>query len=285
MGISIAPGVAYGFPFVPIVSPGNGRARDYSFPEPGFLVPNLTQQVSGQRQGNGGEGGPTFARTVYTADPGTPTGPVALNGVSMIAIVSGAAAGQAYSFGGSLFPRLSPSLITADDQAFTRVIWNMCAGNAPGAANTDFGGYIVQPGSSTPDMRLMSGGILGFGFQISALGVGGINLVIRGPNGLITLNLPTLDSSILHALEMLILPGTRTNYAQLQAFADGVPIVLPALSSSWAPGTNLPPLAIVGNRLGFSPGVINNCLAGANLLLNATAGLRVMTAPTLQDLY
>lgn len=285
MGISISPGVAYGAPYVPIASPGDGRFRDYSFPEPAYLVPTLTQQVSGARQGNGGELGPTFARTIYTADPGQPTGPVASLGISVIAILSGAAAGQSFSFGGSLFPRLNPSLISNDEQSYTRVIWNMAIGNPPGGAATDVGGYIVQPGSSTPDMRVRAGGINGFGFQFSSMGVGGINFIIRGPNGLVTQNIPGLDSSFLHVLELYILPGTRTSFAQLQVFADGAPVVLPALSSSWAPGTNLPPLAINGNRLGFSPGVINNCGAAANVLLNATAGLRVITAPTFQDLF
>lgn len=285
MGTSIAPGVAYGGPFAPVTAPGAGRTRDYSFPEPGFLVPTLTQPVAGQRQGNGGEVGPTFARTIYTADPGQPTGPVASLGVSVIAILSGAAAGQGFGFAGSLYPRLVPNLISYDDQAFTRVIWNMCIGNPPGGANTDVGGFIVTPAASAPDMRVMANATNGFGFQFSSMGVGGINFVTRGANGLVTTNIPGLDSSFLHALELIIIPGTRTSYAQLQCFADGVPVILPALSSSWAPGTNLPLLAVNANRLGFAPGVINNCLAVTNLLLNATAGLRVVTAPTYQDLF
>jgi hypothetical protein len=197
-----------------------------------------------------------------------------------MAVPSGAAAGQGFACI-CLQPRLNPSFITTDDLAFTRIIWvGMAMGNPVGGAATDVGGYVIQANSATPDMRLMSGGIPGFGFQFPTQST--IQFVIRGPNGLVTLAIPQISDLLLHTYELRILPSTRANYATLQAFVDGVPLALPALSSSWAPGTNLPPLLIVGGKLGFAPGLVNNCLASANLLINQ---LRVIQAPTLQDCF
>jgi hypothetical protein len=278
MGIS----VALGGPFSAVSQPGAGRYRDYCFPEPAFLVASLTQTVSGRRPGSDGSTGfPLFGRAVYTADPGSNIlGPTAYNGVNVATMLSGAAAGQSNACI-CLVPRLNPSFIATDEIAYTRIIWLMAIGNAPGAVNTDFGGYVVQAASATPDMRLMSGGILGFGFQFPSLT--SVQFVVRGPNGLVTLAMPSItDSTILHAYELRILPPTSTQFAQLQAFVDGAPLALPALSASWAVGTNLPPLAILGGKLGFAVGAVNNSLAAANLLIQQ---LRVINAPTLADLF
>lgn len=276
MGTSLA--VALGGQFSSIVSPGAGRYRDLSFPEPAWLAATLAQTVSGVRPGsNGATGFPLFAKTVYTADPGTPTGPVASLGINVMAILSGAAAGQGYCCI-CLQPRLVPTPITVDEIAFTRIIWIMACGNPPANATTDIGGYVVIPNSATPDMRVM-GGISGFGFQFSSMTTP--QFVAQGPNGRILT--PTAINDInYHAYELRIIPSTRTQYAQLQAFIDDVPFPLPALSSSWAPGTNLPSPSITANKVGFGVGVINNCLASCNLLINQ---VRIIQAPTLQDCF
>ena len=279
MGTALA--VALGNPFNASPLPGAGRWRDYCFPEPAFLGPTLNQQQAGIRPAsNGATAFPIFARTVYTADPGQPTGPVMFNGVNVMAVLSGAAAGQGFACT-CIQPRLTPTPLTVDDMAFNRIVFiGMGMGNPPGGAATDVGGYVVIPNSGTPDMRVMSGGISGFGFQFPTQST--VQFVIRGPNGLVTLAIPQINDLLLHTYEMRILPSTRTAYAQLQVFVDFVPLALPALSSSWAPGTNLPSIAITSNRMGFAPGLINNCLASANLLINQ---LRVIQAPTLQDCF
>lgn len=282
MGITISPGVQYGAPFQAILAPGAGRYRDYCFPEPGYVVANLTQQVSGQRQGNGGEAGPTFARALYTADPGTPP-PFVYNGVNTLVINATAGpAGQSFCFG-CLCPRLAPSFITTDDCAVTRMYWIMAINQPPANANTDFGGYVMQVNSATPDMRLIAG-IPGFGFQYASMSI--VNFRIQGPNGLITIPLTAapFDCSLLHIFELRLIPSTSVQWAFLQAFIDSVPVSLgAALNSSWAPGTNLPPLAISGGKLAFGPGVINNSLQGVGSLL--LQQLRVISAPTFQDLF
>lgn len=278
MGTSLA--VQFGGPYSATQLAGTGRFRDFSFPEPAYLQGSLSQTVAGQRQAAvGATAAPLFAKSVYTADPGSPTGPVAFNGVSVMAILSGAAAGQSFACG-CLCPRLNPSAITVDEFAYTRIIWIMALGNPPSGAATDVGGWVVPFASATPDMRSVAGGISGFGFQFQSMSQ--VQFFTRGPNGLVTTAIPAMTDVNLHAYELRILPPTRTQYAQLQAFLDGAPIALPALSSSWAPGTNLMPLAISANRVGFAPGVINNCGASANLLVQAH---KTIVAPTFADLF
>lgn len=163
----------------------------------------------------------------------------------------------------------------------TRIIWAFCGSGTAPAAGADFGLEIVQPASGL-GQRILTDAVNGFGFRLADANT--LQFITRGPNGLITVNL-VVDTTTWHVLDLRIVSasGTPTGGgagpdATLTVRLDGQVLNLGTLNSSWAAGTNLPPVTASGGTMGWMPTLVWN----PNPINNSwTYQLRFIQAPSL----
>lgn len=264
------------------VSPGAGRFQDWMWPDPqAYGGINIGTGVR-QRNGLGA------AAVATTTALGGGTAPIAavIAGVECAQILSAAAgpAGVAFRFvnAGLSHIKTSKSNINpiADDQACKRFLINMAGGGIAIGAG-DFGFQVTR--NSAGAGRIVGDANDGFGLQIQNGNV--INFIVRGPNGLIApvaLTGAPFDTTAWHTYDFLIIDATSTNEASLSLKIDNVPVALPALSASWAIGTNLPPAALTGGLVGFTPVVVSDSKNNNGFFVQQ---LRMITAPTSDALF
>lgn len=145
-----------------------------------------------------------------------------------------------------------------DDIAVTRIVWTFCgSGIAPGAG-LDMGLEISQLGGAAAAKRILVDATNGFGWRLADANV--LQWIVRGPNGLVTLNVTAapFDLTIWHTLDMRITSATSTDEASLTVLLDNAPVNLGVLNSSWAAGTNLPPIAQLAATVGYVPNLVCN---------------------------
>ncbi len=165
------------------------------------------------------------------------------------------------------------------DDAVIRIYAVMATGQIP-AANRNVGLQIVSNVAGVvPD--LMGGGVNGFGLNLDNTGTW--QWTCRGPNGLVQSPIPNSDPVNWHAYEIRIVQPVGAIAASLSLLIDNVPVALPALSSSWAAGTNLPAAATGAGRNGFAVYGVADFHVNASLAFRANQGIRIIQAPTLQD--
>ena len=255
------------------LSAGAGRLFDWVWPD----VFSHDANISAAVRPRNGQGDPSvgLGETVAIAGGSTVTAGV-LNGV-WVASFNVGGAGQATCFrfpnAGFFHVKTSKNNIPPglDDTSAKRLITIMAAFAAP-AAGQDFGIQYVRRANN----GIQQTGNDGWGVNLTSLA--NAQFIVRGPNGLITQNF-AVNTAVLHAYEFRILDATATTDASLQFLIDGVPQALAPLSSSWGPGTNLPPEAAVASVTGWQPLLIPNSGTGPNALF--VNQQRVILAPTL----
>lgn len=263
------------------VPPGAGRFRDWMWPDPGNLD-NPPTSFTSNRLGTTLVGTNPVAATLGFGG-GTTTLAATINGIDCAQIVSTAAAGAGYRFDNTMIAHIKTTLnsvpFQCDDEQCFRVFCTMALQNPP-TPGTDYGFEMVQ-GSGTG--RILQEALNGFGFQLQTANI--VNLIVRGPLGLLTVALTAapFDTTQFHTYELRITSASSNLDAGLAVLIDNVPVAgLPVTVTSWAAGTGLPASALVGGRVGFRAAVYN--VSGINNAL-FVARLRFMSAPTMQGTF
>ena len=243
-----------------MLSSGAGRMRDYAWPSPPSLctggAANLAVRLGGEAfvnnpivtaVGFGGGGSTTGALVNGVAMADMPSTAVALNGVAWFAANAG------------FNIRTAPQLYgpDADQESAFRCIFIMAA-QFGGGGGFDIGGGVCMARQS--NCRPLADNENGIFIRIGGANVA--QLVIRGQNGLVTQALTSapFDTTQLHSYELRIVSaGVQAGaYAQLQVLIDAAVVPgLPAISTSWAPGTNLPANQRNGTQMGYFPTMHN----------------------------
>lgn len=225
---------------------GAGRSFDYRYPDPFQLAAtaNMRSRV---------EGG-TSPRAATSSGNGIGTGTT--EGADVITMPSSVTAGCYLGFP-PIHPRTTKSAIVSDDVfGAIRIIVTMCGSGTAIAANTDCGFQIVKPLDGTI-AGIYSSAWNGFGWQL--IDAATAQLIVRGPNGLVTQNF-ALDTTKLHTYQLDIASATPTVEASLTWKIDGAELQgVSALNKSWAAGTNLPGASTSAfPKFGFLPQAWNN---------------------------
>lgn len=206
--------------------------------------------------------------------------PVAVNaGVACVRMPCGpGAVGVAFRVPMLMLLRTTKQFISAayDDQAVYRYVWMFAGDGVAANAGQDFGLEFIQTGAAG-GARILADVGFGFGFRVADANV--LQFIARGPNGLVTtpFTAAPFNTALWHTLDLRIKSATDTSEATLDLRLDDQVVNLGPANSSWAPGTNLPPSALVGAQVGFEAQLVS---AAGNVNNLYTHQLRFMTAPT-----
>lgn len=247
---------------------GAGRSFDYRWPDPFQLAASANMRARI-------EGG-TSPRAATSSGNGIGTATV--EGADVVTLASSLTAGCYLGFP-PIHPRTTKSAI-ALDQFFgaIRLVCTMCGSGTTIAGATDCGFQIVKPLDGTIS-GLYASTWNGFGYQL--IDAATVQLVVRGPNGLVTQNV-ALDTTKLHTYQFDIVSATPTAEATLAWIIDGTAVPgVSALNTSWAAGSNLPGASTSGfPKYGFLPQLWNNQRIVDTI---RAYEVRVIGAPTLLD--
>lgn len=258
------------------VPSGAGRYQDWMWPDP--LTLNGPNVGSGVRSRNFG-GQPNLVQaTTIAIGGGTNTVTAGWLGVSCAQLTStNTPSGVAYKFETPMCNiRTSKVAIPpqCDDLLCYRMYCNMTMLSP--VPQSDFGFEIVRTIGTTGAILLN----LNEGFGVQLIDNTHCNFIVRGSNGLITTPF-AVDCTAWHSFEFRIVGGMANTDATLQFLIDGVPQALPALSASWATGSNLPGTGLIGGLTGFTPMVIANAQVQPSGLFVQQA--RFICGPTMAD--
>lgn len=168
---------------------------------------------------------------------------------------------------------------TISDQLVYRYICRMTKGPGNNPLNTgthDFGFQIHRNSG-------LSGGCFknnldGWFFQLKDDAT--VTVGVRGQNGVVAQDVNVGDTATTwHSYEWRFTNGTKQQFARVQAFIDGQPVALPALTAAYGPGTNNPLVQMVGGITAFRPYI--NCDSGVANSSILVAQLRMICATDL----
>jgi hypothetical protein len=243
--------VSLGYPYSPPIPSGAGRFLDWYYPDYASLLSGASMAWKNR---NGAAVTPTSSLG------GTAAFNLAtINGVGCQLYRTFAAADKAIQQPSQVLmfnPRTlaSPIPPSGDDMGCIRFMMNICAagGLYPADNVHDYGFGWVRSNA----LSGLFWADAADGMAVRILDAAHIQLGIRGPNGLILASF-AYDTTQFHTCEMVYMPPTRSAGAQFAFLIDGQRQPLPAKSTSWAAGTNLPTDQFVGSRLGFIPYIAN----------------------------
>jgi hypothetical protein len=236
---------------------GAGRFIDVGFPVPYATVPNMLLSITraGVVLNNTNTGAGGLTTTVGCSD-----------GVDCVQLCTSAVGDlNSVTFSGSLICHVRTTAGgflggpgAGDETNVYRVVACLAGVGIDPAAAGDFGLEVLVVAGGT----FVLAGATGWAITLASNSVARFD--VRGPNGLVSYNLTAapFDTRKFHAYEIRLYSATFTAPGRVEAYVDGVRIPLPALTATWAAGTNNPPAVIAG----FVPAVVNRAGVASNKL-------------------
>lgn len=256
---------------------GAGRFQDFLWPDPIGGLENGAGASFRSRIG----GGIAMPGAVVLFGGGLPAIVGTFGGDAFQVLQAGVGIGSQRLFypGFPVMLRTSRTPIdgTVDDCAVYRFVITMGCSAAVGA-NGEMGFQLSQYNAGG-GQRIIGDNSPGIGINLPN-GTNQVDLLVRGPNGLVTTTLAVPGSAPFPAstFDLRFFSATATADAFWTLRVNGSVIALSAINSSWgAPGTNLPPVASSGGAVGFTPSLV---AAGNAATLLTVRSCQLIAAPS-----
>ncbi len=262
---------------------GAGRFLDYVYPD------ETISSVGASAQFRGRNGVTQLGGTIVTfgAGSGQVTGVVPFGvAVQQLFCVAGGGNQRLFYPGFPVLLRTTRSKISqyVDDCSVYRILFTMSGQGIAVAANRDFGFTLSRfQGAGGGGSRVEADAAPGIMIRLQNTAI--LQLVIRGPNGLVVTDITPAgwnSNLVLHTFDMRLFSATETADAYWTLRIDGSLVALSAANGTWGVGTNLPDCLGVGGAaitrtVGFVPSVVNDAGAAMSLFVYQ---VRMIAAPT-----